>query len=154
MIKPTGDFTALMAKAANEVNKTLSIKGRAFVEVVITDSETIRQTNKEMRNVDKETDVLSFPMISELKPFLKSNYPYEYNGEIKGVEIGSIMICRTKAQEQAIEYGHSLDRELTYLFVHGLLHILGFDHINEDDKVKMRMYEEQIMTKLNLKRDR
>lgn len=153
MIRLYGDFTPLMKKAAETTWKNMALSGRASVEVLFVDEERIRRINSETRNIDSATDVLSFPLIDEIKPFVKKNYPYEYSSESKSVEIGSIVICVGRAEEQAKEFGHSFERELTYLFVHGLLHILGYDHINEDDKKVMRQKEEEIIGKLNLKRD-
>ncbi len=153
MITLTGDFTPLMKKAAKVTYELLELSGRPSIEVIEADKDTIKQTNKETRNIDSVTDVLSFPMITEVKPFIKKNYFYEYNPDTRTVEIGSIMICSERAAEQAEEYGHSLDREMTYLFVHGLLHILGYDHIEEEDKKTMRQKEELIMSELKLERE-
>lgn len=153
MIILSGDYTPLMEKAAKLTFKELNLTGKAIVDVIFADKETIKQTNRETRNVDSVTDVLSFPMIEELHPFTRSYYPFEYDAENKCVEIGSIMLCVDKAKEQAEEYGHSVEREMTYLFVHGLLHILGYDHMTDTDKALMREKEEAIMSKLRLTRE-
>ena len=81
----------------------------------------------------------------------KKDYPLEYNKNLKAVFIGSVVICEKRAFEQAKEYGHSLEREYTFLTVHSLLHLMGYDHEIENDRKQMRELEEIIMDKLNLK---
>jgi len=104
------------------------------VSVSFVDEEEIQKLNRMHRNVDSVTDVLSFPM-EETDP--------------RGVEIlGDIVLCKKRAQEQAIEFGHSLTREMAYLSVHSTLHLLGYDHMEEEDKVEMRQMEKLIMKKL------
>lgn len=95
------------------------------------------------RQVDRATDVLSFPLIEDF------NHISEENGEIL---LGDVVICIEQAEKQAEEYGHSVQRELVYLFVHSVLHLLGYDHMEEDDKAKMRKKEEEIMNLLSLQR--
>ena len=115
-----------------------------YVNIILTNPENIRKLNKEYRNINKETDVLSFPMFEkkELENF-KSNCQ-----EV----LGDIVISIEKVQEQALEYGHSFERELSYMLVHGFYHLMGYDHIIEEDKVVMRKKEEEIMDKLGLTR--
>jgi probable rRNA maturation factor len=101
------------------------------VELIITDNEEIQKLNKEYRNTDKPTDVLSFPL---------ENIPFS--------PLGSIIISIDKAKEKAKELGHTVDEELTLLFVHGLLHLLGYDH--EKDNGQMRQKEADIIVKYHL----
>ena len=95
--------------------------------------------------MDSATDVLSFPMLDAIKPFTKENYPFDYDTKTDSVFIGSILICESVARRQAQEYGHGFEREHAYLFLHGLLHLLGYDHIADEDKKAMREREEQIL---------
>lgn len=144
---------ALYNEIAAAAFKFLGLKGGAYLELVFSGSEEIRQVNKRTRDMDSVTDVLSFPALNCIKTFNKKNYPYEYDVELKKVFLGSIMICPDVAVIQAKEFGHSEKRENAYLFLHGLLHLLGFDHENEEDKKKMRATEEQVLEKLNIIRE-
>ena len=117
-----------------------------YVNIIFTNPVKIRQTNKEYRDVDKETDVLSFPMF-EKEEIL--NYEAKQWQEV----LGDIMISIERVQEQAKEYGHSFERELAYMMVHGFYHLMGEDHIEENDKVVMRQKEENILTQLGITRD-
>ncbi|WP_300408071.1 rRNA maturation RNase YbeY [Lagierella sp.] len=101
----------------------------------------IKVLNKEYRNKDDVTDVLSFPT--------------DMNIHIEGVPVllGDVVICLERAKEQSIEYGHSFERELVYLFVHSIFHLLGYDHIDENDKVLMRKKEKMILKEIGIFRD-
>lgn len=131
----------VLQKCFNEEN--LENK-KLYVNVVLTDSKNIKNINKEHRGIDKETDVLSFPM-------------YEKN-ELENIHLenedilGDMVISIEKVQEQAQEYEHSFERELAYMIVHSFYHLLGYDHMNETDKKEMREKEEFILGKLNIKR--
>lgn len=119
-------------------------KKNLYINVVLTTPENIRKINKEQRNIDKETDVLSFPM-----------YEKEEIGQVSDEQfdvLGDIVISIEKVKEQAQEYGHGFERELSYMVVHGFYHLMGYDHIVEEDKVKMREREENILNKLDIKR--
>ncbi len=143
----------LFEKVSNTAYNVLGLSGDCCVEVDFVTEEEIRQLNAQTRNVDKVTDVLSYPALDEILPFTASNYPYEYNGETHSVGIGCIVICEAVAKSQAIEYGHSEEREKAYLFLHGLLHLLGYDHIEEEDKKLMRAKEEEILNRLGITRE-
>ena len=108
------------------------------VSITFVDKDEIHKLNREYRKVDRPTDVLSFPMNEE---FL-----------IEGVDsmLGDIVICMDIAKDQAKEYDHSLDREIMYLTCHSMLHLLGYDHIDEDDKKIMRGKEKEVMRKLGV----
>ena len=114
---------------------------------MITTKEEIREINKEQRNIDKPTDVLSFPALEydeEYKlaqPITQDCYDPEYNA----VFLGDMVICDDKIREQAEEYGHSYERELSYLTVHSMYHLLGYDHETEELKRDMREKEEKIL---------
>ena len=118
-----------------------------YINVILTNPENIRKANKEYRNIDKETDVLSFPMFekNEIQEMLK-------NGNDMQDVLGDIIISISRVEEQAKEYGHSFEREFAYMLVHGFYHLMGYDHIEENDKRKMRQKEEYILEKLKITR--
>lgn len=123
------------------------------VDIDITDGETVREFNRETRGVDAETDVLSFPYYDSLSlPAKKSDFSDEaFDG--KRVALGSIMISEPRVRAQAEEYGHSYERELAYLACHGLLHILGFDHVTEEGEREMNGIAEKVMEAVGLPRE-
>lgn len=124
------------------------------LEIVTVDEGEIRRLNRELRNTDSVTDVLSFPSLSGIfrKVIHKKDFPADLD-EDGNVFLGSIAICVERAREQAEEYGHSFERELNYLAAHGICHLLGYDHIEEDDRALMREKEEKVLAKLNLTRN-
>ena len=122
------------------------------VEVCLTDDEAIHQTNLEMRGVDRPTDVLSFPMF-ELQPGEKPRAEWA-DPDTDKVLLGDMMISLERARAQAEEYGHSLEREICYLAVHSVLHLLGYDHLDEGPmKQQMRAREEAILGRLGITRE-
>ena len=116
---------------------------RSEISVTFVSLEEIHELNREYRQVDSPTDVLSFPQFDDL-----DDLPEE--GEIM---LGDVVICSDRAKEQAEEFGHSFEREIIYLFVHSVLHLLGYDHMNEDEKRIMRRREEEVMERIGLKRE-
>ncbi len=123
------------------------LEERLEVSVLVTDNKGIREINQKHRGIDSPTDVLSFPMY-EGKEELLREIEYEEN-----VPLGDIVISLDKVKEQAKEYGHSERREFGYLLVHGLLHLFGYDHMEETEKEVMRKREEELLNKLSLTRD-
>lgn len=123
------------------------------VEISFVDEAEIQRLNRELRNIDKVTDVLSFPALDleRGQAIKKAEYPFEIDEEGR-LLLGSIAICIKRAKEQAEEYGHSYERELHYLIVHGIMHCLGYDHMEENDKAQMREQEEKILNKLGVTR--
>lgn len=115
---------------------------RAQISLTLTEPEEIRQLNREYRDTDSVTDVLSFPQFENV-----SEMPEQ--GELC---LGDVVICRERITEQAHEYCHSFERELVYLFVHSMLHLLGYDHMEADEKAVMREKEEEVMDHLDLRR--
>jgi len=113
---------------------------RFSVSVTFVDKEEIQRLNRDYRGKDHVTDVLSFPQFEGLKHF-------DGEGEIS---LGDVVICSEVAERQAEEYGHSLERELIYLFTHSMFHLFGYDHIEEEGKKEMREKEERVMTGLLL----
>lgn len=118
------------------------------VSVLITDDSEIKEFNKKYRNVDSETDVLSFPQFEENGD---SEEPLFFE-ETEEIILGDIIISAERALEQSEDFGHSFTREMSYLLVHGILHLLGYDHMTDDDKKAMRQMEEKILLKLDLGR--
>lgn len=124
------------------------------VECVFVGEEEIRALNREKRGADNVTDVLSFPELDGIKgkAIRKKEYPYDLDEE-GALVLGSIAVCTARAKEQAAEYNHSYRRELHYLIVHGILHCLGYDHIQEDEKAEMREKEEKILGAMGITRN-
>ncbi len=124
------------------------------VEIEIVSADEIRQINNDERGVDRVTDVLSFPTLTiNSLPVTKKQYPMDIDYDSGKLLLGDIVICYDKVKEQAAEYGHSEEREAAYLTLHGILHLLGFDHETEEDKAVMRMHEEAVLNQLNITRD-
>lgn len=115
---------------------------KLYVSVILTNANIIRDLNREYRNIDKSTDVLSFPMFEK--------------DEIRGISeeevLGDIVISVERVKEQAVEYNHSFERELAYMLVHGFYHLMGEDHIDEEERVQMRMKEENVLNLLKILR--
>lgn len=144
-IEEKEEYKELISKVLKKCFEEENLKDKnLYVNVVLTDSRNIKTINKEHRGIDKETDVLSFPMYEKEE---LDNIQIE-NEDI----LGDMVISIEKVQEQAIEYGHGFERELAYMVVHSFYHLLGYDHMNEEDKNKMRPKEENILEKLNIKR--
>lgn len=143
----------LVRKVEKAAFKHLGQKDFFLIDITVVDEDTIKNLNASARGVDKVTDVLSFPCFEKLDlPVDKSEFSeFDYDGS--HVLLGSIMICRKRAEEQAKEYGHSYARELGFLACHGFLHILGFDHIDPEDEKVMIAHQKAIMNAVGLKRD-
>lgn len=119
-----------------KIFKTLKLKGEYITDVTIVNNEQIHEINRDYRNVDRPTDVISFAFLDE-----------ESERELKGgpISLGQIIISFEKAEEQANEYGHSLLREMSFLFTHGMLHLLGYDHMKKEDEVIMFGLQDKIL---------
>jgi len=137
-------LTNLLNQAINEAIRLSEGPEEAEVSLMLVDDQRIHALNLEYRGVDRPTDVLSFALQDEM----------EEEPEIDEEDdmLGDIVISVERARDQAEEYGHSFEREIVYLAVHGTLHLLGFDHEEEQDKQEMRSKEEEIMAKLKLAR--
>ncbi len=142
------------------VSQTLKMEGVDIpveVSVLLVDDHQIHQLNSQYRGVDAPTDVLSFPMLefeeggqdgSDLQAVLNAA---AHDGQ--AMLLGDIVLSLERAQQQAQEYGHSFFREVGYLVVHGMLHLLGYDHEQEEQRLRMRQKEERVMEMLGLSRD-
>lgn len=127
------------------------------ISLLFVDDEEIREINLETRNIDRATDVLSFPMLDyEKGKVYKDIYTnFEFDETFKDGEelvLGDMVLSLERALEQSKEYGHSYEREVCYLVVHSILHLLGYDHMEEEEKMIMRKREEEILNKLNITR--
>ncbi len=129
-----------------------------YVCVTLTTPENIRETNKQYRNIDKETDVLSFPMFAKeeldkiIGKDLLENWKKELDSQTVQEVLGDIVISIERVNEQAKEYGHSFERELAYMLVHGFYHLMGYDHMIEEEKKVMREKEENVLSQLDITR--
>lgn len=141
----TRTLTGLVRRAVGQALKYEDIPFSAEISVTFVDNDEIRKINNEYRKIDKETDVLSFPLFE--------------SGEIevedgKKAALGDVVISLEKAVSQAEEYGHSFEREVAFLTVHSVLHLLGYDHeIGEEDEKEMFEKQEEILKKMKLGRD-
>lgn len=133
----------LVTKLNETMNKAAEIHGLSNQEmsIIFVDNIQIQKINRDYRDKDQVTDVISFALNDD-----DTAFAWEKN------DLGDIYISLERAKEQSIDYGHSFEREVCYLAVHGLLHLLGYDHINKDDKEKMREKEEEIMAEVGLMR--
>ncbi|MCD6436199.1 MAG: rRNA maturation RNase YbeY [Clostridiales bacterium] len=127
--------------AIETVLEIVGIKNEGEVSVTIVDNDRIRFLNKEFRKIDLSTDVLSFPQYDNLIDEFKN---------IKYLVMGDIVISADKVIEQAKDLGHSNEREFTYLIIHSMYHLLGYDHLNEDDKKIMRAKEKYALEKMQI----
>ncbi|MDO5399868.1 MAG: rRNA maturation RNase YbeY [Eubacteriales bacterium] len=139
---------AISANIKTCIHETLKAEGvpvRCEINVLITDDAGIRVINRESRNLDKATDVLSFPMFQLQAGVLPDSWEEYFDPETGLVPLGDMCISLERAQAQAQEFGHSLRREVGYLTIHSMLHLLGYDHLDEGEmKKQMRSREEAI----------
>lgn len=139
---PTG-LRMLIRRCCNAVLRMEKFEGSVEVSVTFVNNEQIKEYNAQYRNKNIETDVLSFPM--------GENGVYDVNPETGAKILGDIVISIEKAQEQAKAYGHSMQREVGFLTAHSMLHLLGYDHENNNlERVRMREKEELVMEQLGL----
>lgn len=138
---PTG-IRMLVRRCCNAVLQLEKFEGSAEISVTFTDNEGIKALNKQYRDKDIETDVLSFPM--------GENGVYDTNPETGAQILGDVVISMEKARDQAELFGHSLQREVGYLTAHSVLHLLGYDHMEKLERVRMREKEELVMEQLGL----
>jgi len=149
------DYNQLFEEIVNTVLDEKECPYEATVNLLLTDNEGIHQINKEQRDIDRPTDVLSFPMIDFDMPaqydFLEDSYDY-FDPESGELLLGDIVLSIDKIISQAEEYGHSPKREYSFLIVHSLLHLLGYDHIEEEDRVIMEAEQAHLMDVLKISR--
>lgn len=154
----TDDFENILKNVIEFTLKEECVDKDCEVSLVFVDNEEIREINNETRGIDRATDVLSFPMLDYEDGMV---YKEMYTGkELKreyfdGDELvlGDIVLSLERADEQRAEFNHSFNRECSYLVVHSVLHLLGYDHMEEDEKKIMRAREEEILSKLSMTRN-
>ncbi len=149
-IEQNKEYEKTIKKVVEECFKEENLENsKLYISVTLTNPSNIHKINKQYRNVDRETDVLSFPMFekSEIEEKIKNN-KFEHEDIL-----GDIIISIEKVEGQAKEYGHSFEREFAYMLVHGFYHLMGYDHIEEKDKKIMREKEEKILTQLGIRRE-
>ena len=148
-VQPNEQYESTIKKVLKECYEVENlVNSKLIVTVTFTTPENIRKINNKYRNIDRATDVLSFPMFEkdELDKKIK-----EQDFICEDV-LGDIIISVEKVEEQAKEYGHSFERELSYMVVHGFYHLMGYDHIEEKDKVIMIPKEEKVLNRLGITR--
>ena len=145
-IEENKDYATLIEKVVQECFKTENLlETNLYMSIILTNPDHIQEMNNTYKKINKATDVLSFPMFE--KEELEN-----YKSEIEE-PLGDIVISIEQVDIQAKEYGHSFERELSYMVVHGFYHLMGYDHIELGDRVKMREKEENVLNKLNITRD-
>lgn len=157
-IEVSDEFTKKLENTIMETLKEEEVNVSCEVSLVFVDNDEIREINNENRGIDRATDVLSFPILDYPKDKVyKEVYKEEKFDETfldgDDLVIGDIVLSLEKALEQSKEYDHSFEREASYLVVHSVLHLLGYDHMEEEEKKRMREREEEILNKLNIRRD-
>ena len=141
-VKIPSGLRMLIRRACIAVLREEKFQGDAEVSVTFVDNDQIRRLNAKFRDKDSATDVLSFPM--------GENGEYDLNPSTGAKLLGDVVLSMEKAAEQAQEYEHSFEREVCYLTVHSMLHLLGYDHMNSEEKAVMRMKEETVMSQIGL----
>ena len=149
-IQEKKEYEEIIEKVVKECFETEELTdSKMYINIILTTSKNIREYNKKYRNIDKETDVLSFPMFEKEELDKKTK-----NKDFKNLDIlGDMIISIPKVEEQAKEYGHSFERELAYMVVHSFYHLMGYDHIKDEDKYIMREKEEFLLKSLDINRD-
>ena len=144
---------ALVAQVVDKVLAYEECEEEYEVSISFVENEEMRSLNNEYRSIDKETDVLSFPMVEFADDELEEEHEDEYEDEDyidEEIALGDIVISMEKVLEQSEEYGHSFNRELAFLLVHGMLHLLGYDHEDEITEKEMFDKQETILREMNL----
>ena len=156
-LEVTEDLIEKLIKVIEFALKEEEVDIKCEVSLLFADNEEIKGINNDTRGIDKETDVLSFPMLEyEDKKVFKEIYinhqfsQADFDGE--ELVLGDIVISLEKALEQSKEFNHSYEREASYLVVHSVLHLLGYDHMEDEEKNVMRRREEEILNKLSITR--
>ena len=148
-LEENDQYEEIIKKVVEQCFKEEKIENsKLYISITLTTPKHIHEINKQYRNVDRATDVLSFPMFekNEIDEKIKNN-DFEHEDVL-----GDIVISIEKVEEQAKEYGHSFERELSYMVVHSFYHLLGYDHMTEEDKKEMREKEENVLGILGIRR--
>ena len=140
------NFVEKVIKKCFEIEKL--DKANLYVGITLTNPANIKRINGEYRRIESETDVLSFPMFEkdEIEEMKINKSEHEE-------ALGDIVVSIARVKEQAMDYGHSFERELAYMIVHGFYHLMGEDHMNQDEKARMRKKEENVLEQLDITRN-
>ena len=153
------DYEKLLTEVIEETVAAENCPYGCEVNLTLTDNDGIRSLNQEFRELDVPTDVLSFPMIDYERagdfshlttPLAKTKY---FNLESGELLLGDIVISVERAREQAKEYGHSLEREIAFLTAHSMLHLMGYDHVEEEERELMEQKQEMVLQNLGITRE-
>lgn len=146
-IEQNKEYETIIKQVIDKCFETEKLKN-LYISIILTTPQNIKQINNKYRNIDKPTDVLSFPMFEkdEINQICKQDF------EQMQETLGDVIISVEQVQKQAKEYEHSFERELAYMVVHGFYHLMGYDHMQENEKKQMRAKEENILTKLQINR--
>lgn len=147
--KITEDMVEWMEDLLNVAARKLSVQDNAEVSITVVSNEKIKEINRDYRDKDKVTDVISFAIEDDEQELFKE---FDFDGITIPRDLGDIFISYDKAVEQAEEFGHSVERELGFLMVHGFLHLNGYDHMTDEDEKKMFSLQEEILKEYGLKR--
>lgn len=154
--RPDADFEETVTAVINEACNFENCPYEAEINVLLTDDEGIRQINSEYRSMDAPTDVLSFPMLEYESPgsfdFLEENTADYFHPDTGELLLGDIVLSVDKIKEQAYNYGHDEKRELAFLTAHSMLHLFGYDHMNENEAAVMEEKQRAILNNLNIRR--
>ena len=148
-VEPNEMYSNLTEKVINKCFEVEDLLDKnIYVSILYTTPNEIQEYNKEYRNIDRATDVLSFPMFEK-----DEVQKLKQEKSVATDVLGDIIINLSQVKMQSDEYGHSFERELAYMLVHGFYHLMGYDHIKEEDKKEMREKEEAILNELNINRE-
>ena len=152
------EYEAIADKVVNASLDYLHCPYECEINILLTDNAGIKETNRQTRNIDQPTDVLSFPAIDFIKPgdfsIVENESDIYFNNDTGELMLGDIMISLEKVIEQAESYGHSVTREYAFLIAHSMLHLSGFDHIDDDERQKMEDMQEEILRSIGYTRDK
>lgn len=150
------DYKALITKVVEGACDYVACPYEAEVNVVVTDNAGIWEVNREYRKIDAPTDVLSFPMLSYGLPgnfdFLEEEPAADFNPDTGELLLGDIMLNYDRVISQAESYGHSVERELAFLTAHSMLHLFGYDHMEEEERLVMEKKQEELLKLLGISR--
>lgn len=150
------DYNTLINKVINECLDYEECPYEAEISILLTDDDEIKEINKQFREIDKPTDVLSFPSIEYMMAGDFSNLEEDtseyFNPETGELILGDIVISVDRAIRQAEEYGHSIAREIAFLTAHSMLHLMGYDHMHDDERKVMENKQEEVLNRLEIYR--
>ncbi len=150
------DYESIIRNVVEEALDYEKCPYEAEVNVILTDNEAIQEINRDHRQIDRPTDVLSFPMIDYESPSqfdrLEDYVEDYFNPETGELVLGDIVVSVDKVEEQAEKYGHSQERELAFLVAHSMLHLCGYDHMEEEERLEMERKQEEILERKGYRR--